>query len=504
MHSRSLLFVACTALAVTACKKKDEAAKGATDDPWAGRAGSGSAAAADDDPWAPKPKIADAPPPPLASKLGASAGDELAKLTVAPAAPAPPAPAAGESAPPGGAAADPSALAATAASVPKDGIPTQAVRGFAGIQQTGFRVAYARSQNETHEQFRQVFEEHKVFELVAQGLNQTIRMPRTVDIQLVDCGMINAFYDPNNSRIIVCYELPTYFIGIFKGNVASDQQLGEAVVGATLFGFYHELGHALIHQLDLPAMGREEDTADQIATLMLMEAGDDGVGMALSGAYWFHLQQKGGNETPFWDEHAFEGQRYYNILCMIYGSNPAKYGGFVESGNLPAARAQRCQEEFGKIQRSFQKLIAPHLTNNAPSEIDYTASEPTAPAPTEPNPTPTAPTPTEPTEPAAGSDDEADPFQAPEAPAAPASDHAVTCEQVAEKAIELIAVEAEKQLGKLTPEQQEQALAEIKANLPAFLEQFLAQCQSEDWPDKDRQCVLDAGTLDQASKCGIK
>ena len=40
------------------------------------------------------------------------------------------------------------------------------------------------------------------------------------------------------------------------------------------------------------------------------------------------------------------------------------------------------------------------------------------------------------------------------------------------------------------------------ANLPAFLEQFLAQCAKENWPDKDRQCVLDATSLDQASHCG--
>ncbi len=465
-------------------KEEDAAGKGSTSDPWAS---SGSAVKpADDDPWDPKPKNADAPPPPLASKVGASAGDELARLAETAPAPAPAVPEAAPGAAP--------LAAVTAASVPTDGIPTQQVRGFAGISQTGFRVTYAVSQNTTHENFRKVFEEHKVFELVAQGLNQTIRMPRTVDIQMVDCGAINAFYDPNHSRIIMCYELLTYFVGIFKGNVASEEQLGQAVIGATLFGFYHELGHALIHQLDLPAMGREEDTADQIATLMLMEAGDDGVGMALSGAYWFHLQQKSGNETPFWDEHAFDGQRYYNILCMIYGSNPQKYGGFVESGNLPAARAGRCQEEFVKIRASFQKLITPHLTHNKPSEIEY--EQPVEPV-AEPE---VAPTVAEPTV----EDQETDVFEAPEEPAEPAGEHTVTCEQVAEKAIELILAEAEKQIGQLPAEQQEQAVEEVKANLPAFLEQFLAQCAREDWPDRDRQCVLDAATLDKAGRCGMR
>jgi hypothetical protein len=473
MNRRCLVIGAAVVCALSACDKKKEAAagKGSTSDPWA-------APPPPEDPWDPKPKNADAPPPPLASKIGSGAGDEFAKL--AEAAPPPPAPSATEPAAP---------PAVTAAEVSAEGLPTHAVRGFAGIEQTGFRVTYASSQNSQHDQFRQVFEEHKVFELVAQGLNQTIRMPKTIDIQMVDCGVINAFYDPNRSRIIVCYELLTYFVGIFKDNVASEAQLGQAVIGATLFGFYHELGHALIHQLDLPALGREEDSADQIATLMLMEAGDDGVGMALSGAYWFNLQQKSGNETPFWDEHAFDGQRYYNILCMIYGSNPTKYAGFVESGNLPAARAGRCQEEFVKIRSSFQKLITPHLTLNKPSEIEY--EQPVA----EPE-----------VQPPAVETVETDVFEEPEEPDEPAAtaEHAISCEQVAEKAIELIGVEAEKQLAKLPAEQQEQALEEIKANLPAFLEQFLAECAKEDWPDRDRQCVLDAATLDKAGRCGIE
>jgi hypothetical protein len=484
---REMLAVAVVlSLGVAACKKKDDvAAKGST---------IGSAAPVEDDPWDPKPRNADAPPPPLASKLGSNAGDELAKLGGPADSPTAPAPEAAAAAP-GGAAPE----TVTAADVSTAGLATHTVKGFAGISQTGFRVAYARSPNQTHEGFRSVLEEHKVFELVAQGLNQTIRMPKTVDIQLVDCGVINAFYDPNHSRIIVCYELLSYFVDIFKGNVTSDDQLGQAVIGATLFGFYHELGHALIHQLDLPAMGREEDSADQIATLLLMEAGDDGVGMALSGAYWFHLQSKAGNnETPFWDEHAFDGQRYYNILCMIYGSNPTKYAGFVESGNLPKARAARCGEEFTKIRASFQKLITPHLTNNTPQQIEYTAADPPVVAQPE-----SAEEPPPPVEPSTPETEEADPFEAPEEPAEP-SGHKVTCEQVAEKAIELIAAEAEKELAKLTPEQQEKAIEEIKANLPAFLEQFLAQCQKEDWPDKDRQCVLDAANLAKASKCGIE
>ncbi len=475
MKLRSRLAITLGLVAVAACSKAkpDELAR---TDPWAAAPGDAGAAPVDDDPWAARPpKNSDVAPPTLASKMGAAAGEQLAKME--------------------GLGTEPAATGkpVNPARIAKTGIATGSMRGFAGVEQTGFRVAYAASPNQVHEQFRTILAENQVFERVADGLNKTVRLPRVVDIQLTDCGVINAFYDPNGKRIIVCYELMTYFVNIFKSTASSDEQLGQAVVGATVFGFYHEAGHALIHQLDLPAVGREEDAVDQLATLILLAAGDDGVAMALSGAYWFQLQQKAGAETPFWDEHAFDGQRFYNIMCLIYGSDPQKYGSFVADGNLPKARAARCQEEYGKIQASWRKLLEPHLTNDAAEEIDYTPSVPAD--ETTPDPAPTVAV----GEPAGDDEDDEDPAPRPTPVSA---GHAIPCEQVAEKAVALIGVEAEQQLGAVTPAERQAALAEIQAGLPAYLEQFLAQCAQEDWPDADRQCVLDAATLDRASRCG--
>jgi len=482
MRVRLLACVAFASLSSLGCKKSEPARS--QPDPWAQTATPEPATA---------PSGAEVAPPPMASKFGASTGGELAKLGSTPLVVGT-APASGRAAP-----------SINVAAITTAGISTMAVRGFAGVQQTGFRVAYAPSNNAMHEQFRAVLQGNRVFETVAEGLNKTVRLPRTIDIQVVDCGAINAFYDPKNSRILVCYELLDYFVGVFKPGAQSDEQLGQAVMGATIFAFYHEAGHALIHQLDLPTVGREEDAVDQLATLILMAAGDDGIGMALSGAYWFQLQQTAGNATPFWDEHSFEGQRFYNILCLIYGSDAQKYDGFVSSGNLPAARAQRCGEEYQKTQRSWEKLLQPHLANDAATEIGYAPSVPAVELdePSAPPPMPTQPT-VEPTEGGDDGDepahDDGDGEETPEVGGGVA--HQITCEQVAEQAVTLIATEAEKQLAGLDRDELDGKVEELKANLPAFLEQFLATCATENWPDADRRCVLDARTLDQASRCG--
>jgi hypothetical protein len=159
----------------------------------------------------------------------------------------------------------------------------------------------------------------------------------------------------------MCYELVSYFLAVFRPHATSAEQVGAVTMGAIVFTFFHELGHALVHHLELPVTGREEDASDQVATLILLEAGDDGVAMALSGARWFGLLAKeNAQRTPFWDEHGLDGQRFYNVICLVYGAAPNERAELVGEF-LPEARAKRCPSEFVKIDAAWQKLLAAHL-----------------------------------------------------------------------------------------------------------------------------------------------
>lgn len=488
MHSRRArllastlpwLLVSLALLVAPGCKKKDDAAAGA---------------AAVEDPWA-KPIDPWAGPPPGAVAIAAKDGEQLAKVAAAappPAAAAPEAPAA-----PGSSDGAPVKVDFAKISAPE---PELELRGLGSIKPTGFSVSYSASSNAAHEEYRKLLEGNRVFEKFAERLNKTIRIPNQVDIQLVDCNTINAFYDPNGQRIIVCYELIDYFLRVFKPVAKDNDELGSAVFGAVAFSFFHEVGHGLIHQLDLPAVGREEDSADQIATLTLIGTGDEGVGMALSGAYWFQLQQKGGNETPFWDEHAFDGQRFYNIVCLIYGSDPSKYQNFVESGTLPAARAKRCPEEYGKIGKAWNTLLASHFTNAAAENTgtQVAVAEPGPRPPTQPTQADGEPTQVAVAEPGEPGDE---PAQQDSETTAVQSKHAISCEQVAEKAAELIGAELEQRVRKMSDAEKLEAQHKIETELPAALETILAQCRSADWADTSRLCVINAETLQEASAC---
>ena len=92
-----------------------------------------------------------------------------------------------------------------------------------------------------------------------------------VEAVFTHCDQPNAYYDPQNLRITMCYEFFYFFEEMLDLPDLSDEDFYAAVIGTGAFFFLHELGHALVHVLDLPITGREEDAVDQLATLELLD-----------------------------------------------------------------------------------------------------------------------------------------------------------------------------------------------------------------------------------------
>jgi hypothetical protein len=99
----------------------------------------------------------------------------------------------------------------------------------------------------------------------------------------------------------------------------------------------HELGHALIHQLNLPLTGLEEDSADGFATFFTVNDKDTGPNAALGAAVLFDAM---GSKRPnltledFSSDHPVVLQRVYNFLCAVVGSNPTAFAEPPRYGQL--------------------------------------------------------------------------------------------------------------------------------------------------------------------------
>jgi hypothetical protein len=257
--------------------------------------------------------------------------------------------------------------------VPEDG-QTETVPEAVEAEDAGnFVVRYEATDNEDYRELEAIFKEVRLLEDTVQELNNVFALPAPVPIVFRECGDVNAFYDPEAREIALCWELVEYYAGMFLSEDQTEEEAeegGEALAGATLFTFFHELGHALIDLYDLPITGREEDAVDQLATMILLEGGEEGEMAALNGAWSFlteeaeedaEQEEEEEEELAFWDEHSLDEQRFYNIVCWSYGKNPEGFQYLVDDETLPEGRAERCPAEYDRMSRSWDALLDPYV-----------------------------------------------------------------------------------------------------------------------------------------------
>ena len=229
-----------------------------------------------------------------------------------------------------------------------------------------FLVNHFAVQNSKYDEIDRQIKQDKTLEKAADRLNRSLILPNDIELRTKDCGQSNAFYNPQDESITICYELMEHFYKLFRSVGDSDQKAYDSMFDAITFVFLHEMGHALIDQYKLPITANEEDAADRLSSFVCIEElGDEGVRAILAAADAMKIESKmkTTSDRDMADEHLLQEQRFFNSLCMVYGSNPDKYTNFVDSGYLPQERAVRCPSEYERTAGSWSDLLAPWRKN---------------------------------------------------------------------------------------------------------------------------------------------
>jgi hypothetical protein len=210
---------------------------------------------------------------------------------------------------------------------------------------------------------KKVGNDPQVLEQIINKLNDRIALPWDITVAFDDCQGPDAYYDRETRQLTICHQLVDEYYDIFSHKIKDKARLDAAVRGALDSTFFHELGHALVDAWQLPITGKEEDAVDQLSTLVLVNSSEEGEQMALDGAVLFKLYADldKDQEKIYWDEHSLDEQRFYEIICLVYGHNPEKYADLVKNGTLPEERAELCREDFPKVERSWQQLLSRYL-----------------------------------------------------------------------------------------------------------------------------------------------
>lgn len=215
-------------------------------------------------------------------------------------------------------------------------------------------MSYGETQN--YQTLKEKYQQIELLESIFASLNEFIELPSELIAEYSECGEENAFYDPETQKITLCYEIIEWVESISKESENPD----EVAMNILMFFTLHEIGHALVDLYELPITGREEDVADQLATFFLLWSNDTGI-LDTADSFYSDLSWLEANELPFADEHSLDHQRYYNILCWVYGSDMQNYQYLVDEEFIPQERANYCEGEYITLNNSFLTLLDPYI-----------------------------------------------------------------------------------------------------------------------------------------------
>jgi hypothetical protein len=144
------------------------------------------------------------------------------------------------------------------------------------------------------------------------------------------------------------------------------QATAEFTTGNMLFVLLHEMAHGLIADLQLPVLGREEDAADQFATVSMLKMGTEFSHRTLVNAAkgWFLSDRRSrdrGDNMVYYDAHGLDLQRAYNIICIMVGSDADRFRDLADEVHLPEDRRDTCLGDYSNASWSWDKALKPYV-----------------------------------------------------------------------------------------------------------------------------------------------
>lgn len=232
---------------------------------------------------------------------------------------------------------------------------------LAFAQKGQIKVSFIAPKSEISKAVHEAFVADKTngIQVLMNVISGLYKLPRNMDVVFAETGTVNAWYDPQNHAVIMAYDFVEFMIKDAVANKPTEQEAIQYATGAILFTLMHEMGHALIGEMDVPVVGREEDAADEFATMILLDCGDQGHEILGSAADWFGTMSRHQKELAFWDEHSLDQQRLFNILLLMYGHSPEKYGSIVSTA-IPKNRMAKALHEYKIKEHRWDKLLTPY------------------------------------------------------------------------------------------------------------------------------------------------
>ena len=155
--------------------------------------------------------------------------------------------------------------------------------------------------------------------------------------------------------------------------LADEESIREIVLNNAEHTLWHEAGHALVSEFELPVIGQEEDAVDGFATLEMMSDKDAAhIERLLDVAELWLISHEtadvGGDLSDYYSEHDLDAQRGLRVICFIAGEGPGRAHELSAQWGLPEERSETCEFDYTLALDSWDALLEPlHRPDGEPA-----------------------------------------------------------------------------------------------------------------------------------------
>ena len=223
-----------------------------------------------------------------------------------------------------------------------------------------FILEYDFASEDPNKKIKTLLEESDFAPNLILNLNEKFILPKNIPIQFTECTWEpikkDTAYYYEDEDIIICYEDVVFFYDLFFDiGLDSNEKTYDFFYGMLMHVIIHEVGHAIIDQYNIHVTSNEEDAADYLATLFLLEQKQK-----LSGPVFYFYEEgiKKFNESKLKSTsiHSLEIQRFENVVCLAYGEDP-EGNPIVPQIFLDPGKANSCPKEYEKAYQNWSQLL---------------------------------------------------------------------------------------------------------------------------------------------------
>ena len=136
---------------------------------------------------------------------------------------------------------------------------------------------------------------------------------------------------------------------------------------------FHEIGHLVIDELNVPIFNNEEDVADSFMAWYLIHTPDNyetrenyeewseqphKVIKAISDFYYYRtLLGEDYSDTNEYGNHSTDNKRFFNIACFMKGANPEVFDSYITKRNLSYILDGQCNYNYYQMDDAWWNIV---------------------------------------------------------------------------------------------------------------------------------------------------